>query len=121
VRSLVARSAPAIVLAVGAIMLGHSATAYAAPEWDIELYDSCLAGALADYQLGKRTLQQYEADVKNCCVISDGVLSETQGCGAPPANAVGRTVRPGAIQQTLTPAQVGPPPGDITQAFTPAP
>jgi hypothetical protein len=119
------RLVPAALLAAAATLggsaLGYPAIADAAQEWDIGEYDLCVAGALAAYQSGKITFQDYNQKVKDCCIISSGIWSETQGCGAPPANEVGHTVRPGAINQTMTPAPVAPPPGDITQTFTPAP
>jgi hypothetical protein len=52
-------------------------------EWDVANYDDCMAYLLADYQSGKRTFQEYNADANTCCWTSGGVVSEEQLCVAP--------------------------------------
>ncbi len=52
---------------------GDPAVACAAPrEWDIGAYDACVARALADYQGGKSTFQDYNENVMVCCVATGG-------------------------------------------------
>jgi hypothetical protein len=76
--------AAAATLSVSAF--GDPAVAPAGPrEWDVANYDDCMAYILADYQSGKRTFQEYNADAKTCCWTSGGVISEEQLCVAPPA------------------------------------
>lgn len=119
--------AAAGLLAAAAIVsgsgIGDPALACAAPqEWDIGEYDSCVAKTLANYQNGVITFQQYNEIVKDCCIISGGVLSDAQGCVAPAAN-VPRTLPSGVPTHTLQPA---PPsvlrPGSVnpTVTITPA-
>ena len=120
-RSLVARTAPAIVLAVGAVVLGHSATASAAPkEWDIGAYDDCIKAADELFLEGKINAATHLELTNGCCVTSGGVLGPPPAylCGAPAANRVPPSNLP---TQTLTPAPATAPPGDITQTFAPAP
>jgi hypothetical protein len=119
------RLLPAALIAatavLGASAVGDPSIAGAAPEWDFAEYEICADKALANYQNGIITFQQYHQTVKDCCVVTSGIWSETQGCVAPPANAPGRTIPPGRPIQTLTPDLPFAPPGDITQTFTPAP
>jgi hypothetical protein len=122
------RLVPAALLAAGAILggsaVGDLAVAGAAPEWDIGRYDECLDQWYGYWQRGEVTAAQYQAGIELCCINSGGVWKKTgtQGsCQSPPANAAGRTVPPGVIAQTLTPAPATAPPGDITQTLTPAP
>jgi hypothetical protein len=120
-RSLVARMAPAIVIAVGAIMLGNSATANAAPkEWDIGAYDACIDAADSLFIEGKINSATHLELTNGCCINSGGVLGPPPEnlCSAPAANRVPPSKLP---TQTLTPALATAPPGDITQTFAPAP
>lgn len=82
------RSAFAILFGAAATLsasaFGDPATARAVPrEWDIEGYDECMAYALAQYQTGDHTFQEYNQNVNTCCIINGGVVSETQVCVAP--------------------------------------
>jgi hypothetical protein len=54
-------------------------------EWDVVSYDDCVATWLAEYQTGDFTFQDYHGAVVGCCINTGGVVSETQGCVAPPA------------------------------------
>jgi hypothetical protein len=107
---------------------GDPAVACAAPrEWDIQSYDDCMAYILADYQSGKRTFQEYNADAKTCCWTSGGVISETQLCVAPtgeeaqeaerqpspPPPPPGQVVGPPATLATQPPPPPAPPEGMI--------
>ena len=116
---------PAVFLAAGAVLAGGAfgelPAASAAPEWDIGAYDSCIDRWYGYWQRGEVTADQYKAGVELCCINSGGVLTAQKTCQSPPANAAGRTVPPGVITHTLTPAPVAPPLGDITQTLTPAP
>ena len=70
-RSLVARTAPAIVFAVGAIMLGNLANADAAPKkWDQEGYGVCAQQAYDDWSAGKITTKTYKELAQGCCQLS---------------------------------------------------
>ncbi len=125
-RSLVARTAPAIVFAVGAIMLGNLANADAAPKkWDQEGYGVCAQQAYDDWSAGKITTKTYKELAQGCCQLSGGKwvtdIGLAGGSCVAPAAAPDRTVPPGVITQTLTPDPLNPPPGDITQTFAPAP
>ncbi|MGB3351230.1 MAG: hypothetical protein WBB00_00500 [Mycobacterium sp.] len=112
-------AAAAIVSGSG---IGEPAVACAAPqEWDIGEYDSCVAKTLANYQNGVITFQQYNEIVKDCCLLSGGILSDLQGCVAPAAN-VPRTLPSGVPTHTLQPAP--PPvlrPGSVNPTVTIAP
>ena len=64
--------------------IGDPALACAEPrEWDIGGYDDCMAYALAQYQTGKMTFQEYNSNVNTCCWLNGGVVSEDQLCVAP--------------------------------------
>jgi hypothetical protein len=108
-------------LAVGAIMLGYSATASAAPkEWDIGAYDDCMKAADDLFLGGEISPDAYIELTNGCCVTSGGVL------GPPPANlrsapAANRVPPSNLPTQTLTPAPATARPGDLTQTFAPAP
>jgi hypothetical protein len=121
---------PAALLAAAATLggsaFGDPAVAFAAPrEWDIGEYDKCIQQADHDFFDGKISVAVHDERVRICCSDSGGVwkagLPLYDACTAPPANAAGRTVPPGVITHTLTPAPATAPPGDITQTFTPAP
>jgi hypothetical protein len=95
---------------------GGSASACAAPiEWDLNLYDECMAYALAQYQTGEMTFQEYNSNVNTCCWQSGGVVSETQLCVAPAgeeASEAERQPAPWEGDMTLWPeGQVLPPAG----------
>lgn len=103
------------------------AASFAAPrEWDIGRYDSCVADALALYQTGSYTFQDYHEDVQTCCLNTGGVLSETQGCVAPISEeaqeAEGQPTPPGPLDSVATlylPPPAGPaapPPNEATLA-----
>ncbi len=64
---------------------GDPAVACAEPrEWDIGHYDDCVAYALADYQTGKSSFQDYNANVMLCCQLSGGDWNGANGsCQAP--------------------------------------
>lgn len=120
-RPIVARTVPAIVIAVGAIMLGNSATVNAAPkEWDIGAYDDCVRAAEFLFFKGKINSATLLELRNGCCINSGGVLGPPPAnvCGAPAANRVPPSKLP---TQTLTPSLATAPPGDITQTFAPAP
>ena len=122
-RSLVARTASAVVFAVGAILLsGDPATASAAPrEWDIGAYDDCVQAADELFLEGKINAATHLDLYNGCCVNSGGVLGPPPEnlCSAPAANRVPPSDLP---TQTLTPAlAITPPPGDIAQTFAPGP
>jgi hypothetical protein len=124
-RRFVLASVVAAAATLSASAVVDPATAYAAPEWDIGAYDKCVGQADLDYLDGKISKAVHEERIRNCCPDTGGVSKPGvplyDACGAPPASAPGRTVRPGVITQTLTPAPVAPPLGDITQTFSPAP
>ena len=125
-RTLLTRTAPAIVFAVGAIMLGDLANADAAPKkWDQEAYGACAQQAYDDLQAGRINTKTYKELAQGCCNASGGKwvtdIGLAGGICVDPAAAPGRTVPPGLPTQTLTPAPATAPPGDITQTFAPAP
>lgn len=120
------RLLPAVLLAAAATLggsaLGEPATACAVPdaEWDIGQYDNCIKAG--------------NNEPSDCCLISGGVWSETQGCVAPPARTqpgLPEAVGPGAGVATQNPAPpppvarnpgMAPRPGVITtETFAPAP
>lgn len=96
VRPAIRRLAPAVLLAAAATFGSNPATASA--EWNIELYDDCLAVVEVMVNAGDVTPQEGPALVDNCCTFSGGVLDggASTGCGAPPAVAASNTPRPGA-------------------------
>ena len=99
-RSLVARTAPAIVFAVGAIMLGNLANADAAPKkWDQEGYGVCAQQAYDDWSAGKITTKTYKELAQGCCQLSGGPwvtdIGPAGGSCVAPAAAPVRTVRRG--------------------------
>jgi hypothetical protein len=101
-------------IAVGAGALSAQAANAESREWDIGAYDKCAA---TNPHIDP---DKYMDHFHYCCIQSGGDWDASKGkCVAPPANAPGRTVPPGAITHTLTP--LAPSPGDITQTFTPAP
>jgi hypothetical protein len=127
-RRLVPAALLAAAVALGGSALGDPATADAAPEWDIGAYDACIFQVIEDQKNGKITSAQADERSRGCCTQSGGIVQPTANggfvCGAPPANAPGRTVPPGVPKQTLTPAPAAPPPGmapGVIQTFTPAP
>ena len=116
------RLLPAALLAAAALggpALGNPVVVYAAPEWDVAAYDQCITTADLLYLQGAIDATTRDGMYRGCCTGSGGVVKNDVECKA--ANASGRTVPPGAIRQTLTPAPAAPPLGDITQTFTPAP
>jgi hypothetical protein len=129
------RSAFAILFGTAATLsasaFGDPATACAAPrEWDIGAYDACVARALADYQGGKSTLQDYNENVMVCCVATGGDWNYAAAAGgdctapfgeeaqeaerqpAPPPE--GMTLWPGYTQAPPGPA--APPPSEAAPA-----
>ncbi len=120
----------AVIVAATAALVSSAvdpAAAYAEPrELDVGYYDSCVAIALADYQTGKSTFNEYHANVAFCCKVADGDWNG-EDCLAPPfeqAEAAERQPAPPAVilpdvDPTLfmpPPAgPVGPPPGEATQ------
>jgi hypothetical protein len=113
----------AIVLAAGALaggMLGSTAIADAAPEWDIERYDDCMKG------VNIPDPSEQIAWTRKCCIDSGGVWNDSLGkCQSPPAEQAQRpgvATRPGVIIHTLepTPPPVIRNPGVITETFAPA-
>jgi hypothetical protein len=113
----------AIVLAAGALaggMLGSTAIADAAPEWDIERYDDCMKG------VNIPDPSEQIAWTRKCCIDSGGVWNDSLGkCQSPPAQQAQRpgvATRPGVIIHTLepTPPPVIHNPGVITETFAPA-
>lgn len=97
---------------------GDPATACAAPrEWDVGRYDSCVADALALYQTGSYTFQDYHEDVQTCCLNTGGVLSETQGCVAPVGEqaqeAERQPVPPAPPDFGMATLYMPPPPGPV--------
>ena len=105
---------------------GAPAPAGAEPrEWDIGRYDSCVADALAFYQTGGYTFQDYHEDVKTCCLNTGGDLIGDQ-CVAPPAEQAQEAERQPAgpalpeVEATLymppPVGPVGPPPSEATLA-----
>ena len=126
-RRFVLASVVAAAATLGASAFGDPAIADAAPEWDVTATTKCNNRADNLWLQGK--IADLAGAYRECCEQNGGVWSDngngTPECHAPPANAPGRTVPPGVIKQTLTPAPVAPPPGTIpgviTQTFTPAP
>jgi hypothetical protein len=78
-------------------------------QWDIGEYDICVGYFLAEYQKGTITFQQYNADVRQCCVNSGGNWSGGQ-CVAPPVESDDTQSGPSS-----------PPRSTPTVTFTPAP
>jgi hypothetical protein len=121
-RRLVSAALLAAAVALGGSALGDPATACAKP-FDKAAYDACSQQANEDWAAGKINLKTYDELVVGCCILSGGKWTDSGGCAAA-ADAPGRTVPPGVITQTLTPAPVAPPPGmtpGVIQTFTPAP
>jgi len=96
-------------------------------EWDIRHYDDCMAYALAQYQTGEMTFQEYNSNVNTCCWQSGGVVSETQLCVAPTGEQAQEAERQPAPPedglilwpgyQVLPPAgPAAPPPSEAAQA-----
>jgi hypothetical protein len=85
--TILRRATLAVVLAASTTVSANAFTiASAVPrEWDVVSYDDCVATWLAEYQTGDFTFQDYHGAVVGCCINSGGVVSETQGCVAPPA------------------------------------
>ena len=105
--------------------LGDPAVACAEPrEWDIGYYDDCVALALADYQGGKSTFQDYHGNVMLCCQLSGGDWDGANGsCQAPAAEQAQEAERQPATPEggmTLWPGTpvgpVAPPAGEATLA-----
>ncbi len=121
-RRLVPAALLAAVATLGGSAFADPSTADAAPEWDVTAYDQCITTADNLYLQGAIDAATRDGMYRGCCTGSGGVVKNDVECKA--ANAPGRTVPPGVINQTLTPAPVPPPPGMIpgviTQAFTPA-
>jgi hypothetical protein len=90
---------PALALGVA---LGLAGGANAAPEWDIEAYDNCIAGLPTIL-----TPAQYADGERRCCLQSGGV-HDMWKCGAPGVESQGRV--PTHVMQ---PAPLPAPPGDI--------
>ena len=67
-------------LSVAAIALGPAATATAAPEWDIDAYDNCMAKTIRD--------------PATCCLLSGGNIGDKDPnvCTAPAAVEQGAAV-----------------------------
>ncbi len=120
------RSCSVAVLGV-VVALGSIATANAEPkEWDIEAYDSCIAKANDQYLNGSITATQRDAEYRQCCAKTGGLLTATLGntnCRAPgnDTEAEGRPAPPGLPYQTFTPDPAIAPPGVVTETFAPAP
>jgi hypothetical protein len=120
------RSCSVAVLAV-IVAFGSIATAKAEPkEWDIEAYDGCIAKANDRYLNGTITSTQRDAEYRQCCAKTGGVLTATLGnttCRAPgnDTEAEGHIGPRWLPDQTFTPAPEVAPAGDVTETFTPAP
>jgi hypothetical protein len=143
-RSLVARTALAIVTAA-AVLLGDPTVATAAPmKFDALKYLECANYWGKKYSEGAITEKELQSARRLCCASSGG---EYQGSGSggssgtckEPANTAApgpeiptgeilpaTPVAPvasngGIVTQTLTPALATAPPGDSTQTFEPVP
>ncbi len=136
-KSLLARTALAIVTAA-AVLLGDPAVATAAPmKYDFLKYLTCANYWGKKYREGAITEKEEESARRLCCASSGGeyVGSGSAGTCKEPANtaAPGHRIPTGEIlpvtpvapvasnggivTQTLTPAPATAPPGDITQTF----
>ena len=134
-RSLVARTALAIVMAA-AVVLGDPAVATAAPmKYDFLKYLTCANYWAKKYNEGAITEKEEESARRLCCASSGGeyragTCKEPANTAAPgsriptgeilPATPVAPVASNGGIvTQTLTPAPATAPPGDSMQTFEP--
>lgn len=115
VATLVAAGAIAAA-AFGTTTFGHSGTAAAEPNWDIEVYDNCLD--LNNLGLNE-TQQHLEDTARMCCAQSGGWWNQAQvKCEAPPANLQSaRPLPPGGVPTAV----LAPPPPPPSTPEAPPP
>lgn len=86
--SFISAAATAALVSAGIALVGSTISAPAAcaapAEFDPADFDACVASALAKYQRGAITLQQYNGSVKDCCWAASGRWDDKKGCIAPP-------------------------------------